>query len=113
MNKVLAVTHTGPQQKILTIQCDKTSINNQLCLFNSDARALWLAQSLEIAKSIPSPFFFSELRERLLFAPHHPNAWGSLAKALMKAGFERTGEYRKSTVDSRKGGLDWRYRRPE
>ena len=30
-------------------------------------------------------------------------------KALIKAGFRRTGEYRRSTIGSRKGGWDWEY----
>lgn len=69
----------------------------------------WLAQSLEIAGTIPGPFYFSDLRRRLGIPPHHPNAYGSLAKALMKNGFRRTGEYRRSPTGTRRGGIDWCY----
>ena len=73
---------------------------------------VWLTGAIETAVVMGShgPFYFSELRAKLV-NPHHPNAWGSLGKALLKNGFRRTGEYRKSTIGSRKGGLDWQFER--
>ena len=70
----------------------------------------WLKGALEIAGTIHGPFWFSELRKRLL-SPHHPNAFGSLAKALLKNGYRKTGEWRMSSTESRKGGLEWRFQR--
>lgn len=69
----------------------------------------WLAGSLEIARSIPQPFYFSDLRKRLAQQPPHVNHWGKLASALMRNWFRRTGNYRRSTIESRNGGLDFEY----
>lgn len=82
---------------------------NQTSLNFSLDFAEWLAGSLEIARSIPQPFYFSDLRKRLAQQPHHVNCWGELARAMLRNGFKRTGNYRRSTVDSRKGGTDWEY----
>lgn len=75
---------------------------------------VWIQGAIETAVVMGSrgPFYFSELRAKLV-NPHHPNAWGTLAKALMKNGFKRTGEYRRSKIGSRKGGLDWQYERKD
>lgn len=65
----------------------------------------------EIAFTVPSPFYFDDYRRRCAIALPPPK-WGAIARKMLSSGkFRRTGNYRRSPIPSRNGGLDWEYER--
>jgi hypothetical protein len=69
-------------------------------------------QSWDVAIHLPSPFWFSDLVKKCPIRPLNENMWGAVARRLIGSHFfRRTGNYRRSPTESRKGGVEWEYER--
>lgn len=98
----------GTSVRVIVTRTDKNP--QQLDLFE-DTQTEWAADMVQMAKAMPSPFFFSELRMLAAHEPPHASLWGALTKTLRKAGFTQTGTFRRSPRESRRGGVDFQWQR--
>lgn len=81
-------------------------VNIQITLFGGPVKEIWYGQCLEVAKTLGSQFYFSELRSRCP-GPAHKNWWGGLGKFLMAHGYERSQNNRKNPLPITKGAEDY------
>ena len=95
---VIATQKSPPDPTILDL------FQKQIC--TPEERELWFKTTLDIALIINTPFWFSELRQRCLVEPYSPNWWGILTKKLKARGYRMTMKFRKSPIESRRGGMD-------
>lgn len=78
----------------------------------ADYKENWCREMVELALRMPHRFYFSELRYMAAHEPPNANWWGStLVQRMKKFGFRQTGNYRRHTRQSRKGGIDMEWMR--
>lgn len=86
-NKIIAVVYAknGNEEK-----SDPNKEGFQFGIdFNTDVaydREQWRAETMEVAYTIPSPFFPSELEERCAKRPDKPSLWGKFYQQLVNSG---------------------------
>jgi hypothetical protein len=108
--KAKTLLREGSTHAILLIRQRQVD-NNQTNLFGRDYTEEWLNYIVNLANRMPSKFFMSQLRAIAEYGPGNQSLWGQAGKALLRNGYRTTGCYRKSPIESRRGGTDKEYER--
>lgn len=79
--------------------------------FNGEYSDRWFSDALEIARSMPDEFWWSELREKITTPPARPQWLGALTRSLKQAGFVCTEETRPSPLPRNNGSAEFKWRK--
>jgi hypothetical protein len=98
--------------ELYPIRIMRTVVPDQSHLFKVGLFVDFAREVLRMAETMPSPFWFSDLRGKVNVQPLNPNWYGTVCRTKSwKQAYVRTGETRVSDTISARGRTEFQYAR--